>query len=132
MTDLGVILDSKLSFREHICHVYSCFLLLTLSLSQVKKIESWVNVNFSTPWVQYEPVKIFGSKLNSIPVENSSFSIGWSRELAIVNVTIDSVVNKGSAMLGFRKRLSQEFRGPYTYTESFVCNLCPLQTRVRL
>jgi hypothetical protein len=49
-----------------------------------------VNVNISTPWVQYEPIKIFGFKLNSIAVENSSFSIGWSRELAIVNVTSDS------------------------------------------
>jgi hypothetical protein len=63
---------------------------LTTSPSQVKKIESLVNVNFSTPWVpwvQYEPVKIFGFKLNSIPVENSSFLMVEVRELAIVNVT---------------------------------------------
>jgi hypothetical protein len=56
MTDLGVILDSKLSFREH----------------------------------------------------------------------IDYVVNKGSAMFGFIKRLSRESRDPYTYIEGFVCHLCSL------
>jgi hypothetical protein len=50
MTDLGVILDSKLAFREH----------------------------------------------------------------------IDSVVNKGSAMFGFKKRLSREFRDPYTLKVLFV------------
>jgi hypothetical protein len=33
---------------------------------------------------------------------------------------IDSVVNKGSAMLGFIKRLSRKFRDPYTLKVLFV------------
>jgi hypothetical protein len=68
------------------CHVYNCFLPLTTSSSQVKKIESLVNVNFSTPWVQYEPVKKFGSQAQS---KNSISLQPNSRELeknAIVNM----------------------------------------------